>query len=46
MQRYYQAINKAGPKTKTTEIKASHVVMLSHPTEVLRIIEEAASSKK
>lgn len=31
---------------KTTEIEASHVVMLSHPTEVLRIIEEAATAKK
>lgn len=32
--------------SKTTEIEASHVVMLSHPTEVLRIIEEAANAKK
>lgn len=31
---------------KTTEIDASHVVMISHPKEVLSIIEEAASSKK
>jgi len=30
---------------KTTEIEASHVVMISHPKEVLRIIEEAANSK-
>jgi len=31
---------------KTTEIEASHVVMLSHPKEVLAIIEEAATAKK
>jgi pimeloyl-ACP methyl ester carboxylesterase len=31
---------------KTTEIKASHVVMLSHPKEVLSVIEEAAKSAK
>lgn len=31
---------------KTTEIEASHVVMISHPKEVLAIIEEAANSKK
>jgi len=31
---------------KTTEINASHVVMLSHPKEVLSIIEEAANSVK
>jgi pimeloyl-ACP methyl ester carboxylesterase len=31
---------------KTTEISASHVVMLSHPKEVLAIIEEAAKSVK
>jgi len=29
---------------KTTEIASSHVVMLSHPREVLSIIEEAASA--
>jgi hypothetical protein len=29
---------------KTTEIKASHVVFISHPTEVARIIEEAATA--
>ena len=27
---------------KTTEIEASHVVMISHPKEILQIIEEAA----
>lgn len=32
-------------KSKTTEIEASHVVMLSHPNEVLHIIEEAATAK-
>lgn len=31
---------------KTTEIEASHVVMVSHPKEVLAIIEEAANAKK
>jgi len=31
---------------KTTEIEASHVVMLSHPKEVLAVIEEAAAGKK
>jgi len=31
---------------KTTEIEASHVVMISHPKEVLNIIEEAATAKK
>jgi len=31
---------------KTTEIEASHVVMLSHPKEVTSIIEEAANSAK
>lgn len=31
---------------KTTEIEASHVVMVSHPKEVLNIIEEAATSGK
>ena len=31
---------------KTTEIAASHVVMLSHPKEVTDIIEEAAKSVK
>jgi pimeloyl-ACP methyl ester carboxylesterase len=31
-------------KAKTTEIEASHVVMISHPKEVLAIIEEAASA--
>ncbi len=29
---------------KTTEIESSHVVMLSHPKEVLSVIEEAAKS--
>ncbi len=29
---------------KTTEIKASHVVFISHPKEVARIIEEAAAA--
>jgi len=29
---------------KTTELESSHVVMLSHPKEVLTIIEEAAKS--
>lgn len=31
---------------KTTEIEASHVVMLSHPKEVLQIIKEAANAAK
>jgi hypothetical protein len=31
-------------KAKTTEIEASHVVMVSHPKEVLAIIEEAANA--
>ena len=30
---------------KTTELASCHVMMLSHPAEVLEIIEEAASSK-
>jgi pimeloyl-ACP methyl ester carboxylesterase len=30
---------------KTTEIPSGHVVMLSHPEEVLKVIEEAASYK-
>lgn len=30
----------------TTEIEASHVVMMSHPNEILRIIKEAANSVK
>lgn len=29
---------------KTTEIEASHVVMMSHPKEILQIIEEAAKN--
>jgi pimeloyl-ACP methyl ester carboxylesterase len=29
---------------KTTEIESSHVVMLSHPKEILQIIEEAAKN--
>lgn len=33
-------------KAKTTEIEASHVVMLSHPKEVLQIIREAAAAAK
>jgi pimeloyl-ACP methyl ester carboxylesterase len=32
-------------KAKTTEIESSHVVMNSHPKEVLKIIEEAATFK-
>lgn len=32
-------------KAKTIEIESSHVVMNSHPTEVLKIIEEAANFK-
>lgn len=32
-------------KAKTTEIAASHVVMLSHPKEVLAVIEDAASAR-
>lgn len=32
-------------KAKTTEIPASHVMMLSHPAEVLKVIEEAAAYK-
>jgi pimeloyl-ACP methyl ester carboxylesterase len=32
-------------KSKIIELPSSHVVMLSHPTEVLRVIEEAAGSK-
>jgi len=31
-------------KAKTTEIEASHVVMLSHPKEILQIIKEAAAA--
>jgi len=31
-------------KAKTTEIEASHVVMVSHPKEVLKVIEEAANA--
>jgi pimeloyl-ACP methyl ester carboxylesterase len=31
---------------KTTEIESSHVVMFSHPKEVLAVIEAAATSKK
>jgi hypothetical protein len=30
-------------KAKTTEIEAGHVVMISHPKEVLKVIEEAAN---
>ena len=30
---------------KTTELASCHVLMLSHPAEVLKVIEEAASSK-
>jgi pimeloyl-ACP methyl ester carboxylesterase len=30
---------------KTTELASCHVMMLSHPVEVLKVIEEAASSK-
>ncbi|MBV8389842.1 MAG: alpha/beta hydrolase [Mucilaginibacter sp.] len=32
-------------KAKTIEIPSSHVMMLSHPTEVLKVIEEAANHK-
>lgn len=32
-------------KAKTIEIESSHVMMISHPKEVLRVIEEAANSK-
>jgi pimeloyl-ACP methyl ester carboxylesterase len=32
-------------KAKTIELPSSHVVMLSHPQEVLRVIEEAANYK-
>ena len=32
-------------KAKTTELPSSHVVMLSHPQEVLKVIEEAANYK-
>jgi len=32
-------------KAKTTELPSSHVMMLSHPQEVLKVIEEAANSK-
>jgi pimeloyl-ACP methyl ester carboxylesterase len=31
-------------KAKTTEIESSHVVMISHPKEILSIIEEAANA--
>jgi hypothetical protein len=30
-------------KAKTTVLPSSHVAMLSHPTEVAKIIEEASS---
>ncbi|MET0635303.1 MAG: alpha/beta hydrolase [Chitinophagaceae bacterium] len=32
--------------SKTTEINSSHVAMLSHPKEVLKVIEDAANTKK
>ncbi len=32
-------------KAKTTELPASHVAMISHPIEVLQVIEAAASGK-
>jgi len=32
-------------KAKTTELPSSHVVMLSHPQEVSKVIEEAANHK-
>src|SRR6516164_2763970 len=32
-------------KAKTTELPSSHAVMLSHPQEVLKVIEEAANYK-
>jgi pimeloyl-ACP methyl ester carboxylesterase len=32
-------------KAKTIELPSSHVVMLSHPAEVLKVIEEAANFK-
>lgn len=31
-------------QAKTTEIKSSHVVFISHPEEVARVIEQAASA--
>ena len=31
-------------KAKTTEIESSHVVMISHPKEVLAVIEDAVNS--
>jgi pimeloyl-ACP methyl ester carboxylesterase len=33
-------------KATTTVIDASHVVMLSHPKEVARVIEDAANGKR
>jgi pimeloyl-ACP methyl ester carboxylesterase len=33
-------------KARTTEIESSHVMMLSHPKEVLQIIKEAAQAAK
>ena len=32
-------------KAKTTELASCHVMMLSHPAEVLRVVEEAANFK-
>jgi hypothetical protein len=32
-------------KAKTTELASSHVMMISQPKEVLKVIEEAASFK-
>ena len=31
---------------KTTEIEGSHVLMISHPKEVLKVIEEAVTNSK
>lgn len=33
-------------KAKTTVLTASHLVMLSHPTAVARVIEEAAAAAR
>lgn len=39
-------MSKRMKAVKTVEIEASHVVMISHPKEVLSMIEEAANYKK
>ena len=36
----------AGIKAKTTEIDGSHVIMLSHPEDVAKVILDAAASVK